>query len=237
MKKIIALAAMLAASTFAAGTAHSADARSFTVYGISLGMPSTEVQSSLAQLDPDPSKFEFPIHNVLHFDDSPNCGWMQQDRSTPKCIGVRAMSVNQGDDIYTASEITLFQRFETPIDVISFKKKLVQTYGKPDYASVSLDAYDERYKTPAFIWSGSLKSASEQTVNEMRDWIKFGDIKGAKGAWLRVFLNSDGQRVFGMTIILSDQDELRKKHERENAAMQSELAKKEKSALDNVRFK
>ncbi|GEM_PF-4117115 len=84
MKKIIALAAMLAASTFAAGTAHSADARSFTVYGISLGMPSTEVQSSLAQLDPDPSKFEFPIHNVLHFDDSPNCGWMQQDRSTPK---------------------------------------------------------------------------------------------------------------------------------------------------------
>ncbi|NNU62908.1 hypothetical protein [Ochrobactrum soli] len=237
MKKIIAFTAILAASTFALSVAHSADARSFTVFGISLGMTANLVQSSLTQLDPDPSSFEFPTHNVFHFAESPSCGWMQKDWSTPKCIGIRVLSVNQGDNNYNASEITLIQRFDTPIDVLSFKKKLIETYGNPDFTNVSLDTYDEKYRTPAFIWSENFKSASKQTVNEMRDWVKFGYIKGAKGALLRVFLNSDGQRVSGMTIVLSDQDELRKKHEQENAALQNEQTKKEDSALENLRFR
>lgn len=239
MKNLLISAVILTASLYSSSDAFSTDARSFTVNGLSLGMSSKQIISKLsAELDMQPTFFEYQSFNIASFMHSDDCDWMQSSLSMPACIGYRIISLNQGDENYTASAIYLYQRFEAPIDGIALKKKIVEEYGLPDYANVSLDEYDQYPSvSPAFFWSDEAKNASPEVLAKMRDFITRGKVNGAESAWLRIILNTSGRQIHGMMISLTDQKELRLKEERAHVEWKQQQAEEAEAALNGVKFK
>lgn len=237
MKPPVFLVSMTAAC-LSASAALCADARSLTVLGTSLGMSTRQVVEKLsADFDKEPDILEFPDRHVVHFGASPECGWGRIDRNTPPCIGYRLLSLNLDGTSFKASGITLFQRFDAPIDLIELKSKLVADYGTPDYANVSLDTYDYEYGSPVFMWSDEAAIASQEVLSKMRSWSNGDEVEGTEEAWLRVFLNSNGQQAFGMMVALSDQRALRIRAERYRDEWQKKQAEKARAALDAVKLK
>ncbi|PDT48602.1 hypothetical protein CO661_09095 [Sinorhizobium fredii] len=237
MKSTVFVGAMAAALLFA-GAGLCADARSLTVVGTSLGMSTEQIVEKLStDLELEPRMLEFPDRHVVHFGNSWECGWGQIDRNTAPCFGYRLLSLNLDGTGFKASGISLYQRFDAPIDVIDFKSKLIADYGTPVYANVSLDTYDYEYREPVFIWSDEVGSVSQETLGEMSNWIKDREVQGTEAAWLRIFLNSNGRQVFGMMVALSDQKALHIHAERSRDEWQKQQAEKSRAALDEVKLK